>query len=438
MSDTTPRSGLPLLAAAQAQKHVTHNEALLELDALLYARLITRTLSAPPATSADGDTYLIKTGATGAWVGQDGRIAYAFGGGWRFYAPFAGLVATVADESKQIVFGGAAWTDVASPSSPSSSLTQLGINTAADATNKLAVKTSAVLLDNIGNGLQLKLNKHAAADTASLLYQTNYSGRAEMGLTGDDAFRVKVSADGTSWITALSIDASGGVLVGTTASTETNCRLNVRSLNNTEWYYPTLRLDSVDGNGVFRVYNGTNRNWSMQGTVVQAAANSTTLRSISASGTINVSGADYAEYERKSSSCGVIAKGQIVGFDANGQLTDKWHDARSFGVKSTAPSYVGGDDWGSEDALGTTRDAPDHDAKLETARAKVDRIAYSGKVPMNVTSAAAGDIIIAAQDGDGIKGVAVTAPDFAQYRLAVGRVRAVLPDGRALVAVIVH
>ena len=38
MTDTTPRSGLPLLAAAQAQKHVTHNEALLQLDALSCAR----------------------------------------------------------------------------------------------------------------------------------------------------------------------------------------------------------------------------------------------------------------------------------------------------------------------------------------------------------------------------------------------------------------
>ena len=55
MTDTTPRSGMPLLAAAQAQKHVTHNEALVQLDTLLYARVLDRDLTAPPSTPADGE-----------------------------------------------------------------------------------------------------------------------------------------------------------------------------------------------------------------------------------------------------------------------------------------------------------------------------------------------------------------------------------------------
>src|SRR6185437_15097898 len=92
MSDTTPRSGLPLLAAAQAQKHVTHNEALLKLDALSCARLLDRDLTAPPPSPADGDAYLVKATATGDWTGQDGNIAFAIDGAWRFYAPFAGLI----------------------------------------------------------------------------------------------------------------------------------------------------------------------------------------------------------------------------------------------------------------------------------------------------------------------------------------------------------
>jgi hypothetical protein len=59
MSSSTPRAQLPLIAAAQAQKHVTHNDALLQLDALLFARFLSRNLSTPPATPADGDTYLV-------------------------------------------------------------------------------------------------------------------------------------------------------------------------------------------------------------------------------------------------------------------------------------------------------------------------------------------------------------------------------------------
>ena len=114
MTDTTPRSGLPLLAAAQAQKHVTHNEALLQLDALGCAYLLDRDLTAPPASPADGDAWLVKATATGDWTGQDGNIAYSVDGAWRFYPPYAGLIAYVADENALLACDGAAWVDLAS------------------------------------------------------------------------------------------------------------------------------------------------------------------------------------------------------------------------------------------------------------------------------------------------------------------------------------
>ncbi|MEJ0027317.1 MAG: DUF2793 domain-containing protein [Rhizomicrobium sp.] len=209
MSDTTPRTALPLLAAAQAQKHVTHNEALLRLDALLFARFIDRDLTAPPASPADGDTYLVHATATGDWTGEDGQIAYAVDGAWRFAAPFAGLVAFVVDESRLVVFTGAAWVDYASILALQN-VQLLGVNAAADATNKLAVKSAALLFDNVGNGVQAKFNKHAGGDTASLLYQTNYSGRAELGLCGDDDFHFKVSPDGATWFDGFDINRTDG------------------------------------------------------------------------------------------------------------------------------------------------------------------------------------------------------------------------------------
>jgi hypothetical protein len=211
MSDTTPRSGFPLLAAAQAQKHVTHNEALLQLDALGCARLLDRDLTAPPPSPADGDAYLVKATATGDWSGQDGNIAFAIDGGWRFYAPYGGLIAYVTDEATLIVDDGTNWVDFVTLLS-FDNIPMLGINTTADTTNKLAVKSSALLFDNIGGGVQAKLNKHAAADTASLLYQTNYSGHAELGLTGDDNFHCKVSPDGSAWTAALVIDKTTGAV----------------------------------------------------------------------------------------------------------------------------------------------------------------------------------------------------------------------------------
>jgi hypothetical protein len=211
MTDVTPRSALPLLAAAQAQKHVTHNDALYQLDALSCARFLDRDLSAPPGSFADGDAYLVKAPGSGDWSGQSGNIAAAADGGWRFYAPYAGLIAYVSDESTLIVFDGAVWVDLASVLDLQN-VPLLGVNTTADATNKLAVKSSALLFDNVGGGVQAKLNKHAASDTASLLYQTNYSGRAEFGLTGDDHFHVKVSPDGSSWTEAAVIDKTSGAL----------------------------------------------------------------------------------------------------------------------------------------------------------------------------------------------------------------------------------
>lgn len=75
-----------------------------------------------------------------------------------------------------------------------------------------------------------------------------------------------------------------------------------------------------------------------------------TNRSLNLGGSINVNGADYAEYERKALGCGVIAKGQIIGFDKDGLLTDRWIDAVSFGVKSTDPGYIGGDGHGPKAA----------------------------------------------------------------------------------------
>lgn len=161
--------------------------------------------------------------------------------------------------------------------------------------------------------------------------------------------------------------------------------------------------------------------------ILQLSRSASTSRSINASGTLNASGADYAEYEQNNGL--VIAKGAIVGFKADGTLTLTFSEAVRFGVKSTDPSFVGGDTWGSD----LTGDA------LEAARAKVDRIAYSGKVPVNVLGATAGGYIIAvaAQDGS-ITGEFVADPDFSQYKKAVGRVNKILADGRAEVAVIVH
>jgi hypothetical protein len=172
-------------------------------------------------------------------------------------------------------------------------------------------------------------------------------------------------------------------------------------------------------------------------------ANSTNSRSINAGGSINASGADYAEYMIKCDDF-EIAKGDICGVDYTGKLTNVFDDAIGFLVKSTNPSYVGGDTWGTEDVLGETPSESEPEAlaqwqeALETERQKVDRIAFAGQVPVNVTGATPGQYIVpvATEDG-GITGIAKDEVDLtlAEYMRAVGKVIAIEDDGRARIIV---
>ncbi|MEO9168639.1 MAG: DUF2793 domain-containing protein, partial [Aestuariivirga sp.] len=165
----------------------------------------------PPTTYSDGNRFLVGTAPTGAWASQAGTIALTSNGAWQFMNPRAGWLLWVAAENILLAFDGSAW--AAPPASATlSNLVGLGVNATPDATNKLSVNSSAALFNNIGNGIQVKLNKNATTDTASLLYQTGFSGRAELGTAGDDSFHLKVSADGSTWNEALVADVSSGLV----------------------------------------------------------------------------------------------------------------------------------------------------------------------------------------------------------------------------------
>jgi len=105
------------------------------------------------------------------------------------------------------VFTGGVWADL---EPDFDNLEGLGVNAVYDGTNRVSVAADATLLNHDGAGHQLKLNKSGASETASLLFQTGFSGRAEMGLAGTDDFAVKVSADGSTWFTPLVITAGTG------------------------------------------------------------------------------------------------------------------------------------------------------------------------------------------------------------------------------------
>ncbi|MCE6958650.1 DUF2793 domain-containing protein [Cereibacter sphaeroides] len=209
MSDTSPILSLPYILPSQAQKHVTHNEALQLLDVLVQPAVLDRDRTAPPAAPAEGARHLVAAGATGAWAGHAGEFAvWTEEGRWRFLAPEPGWQTFVLAEGAGLVFTSASGWRTLSSLAPE--FATLGIATAADETNRLAVASAATLFTHAGGGHQLKVNKAAAADTGSLLFQTGWSARAEMGLAGSDDFTVKVSPDGGTFRTALRVDRASG------------------------------------------------------------------------------------------------------------------------------------------------------------------------------------------------------------------------------------
>lgn len=207
-TDKTKNLDITYIATNQVNKEILVNEGFLKIDSLLNNGAISANITNPPASPNESDLYIIPSSATDEWNGKDGSITYYHTSkAWEFITPNEGMTLWVNDEDKLYTYDGASW--VASGGS-GDEVTKLGINATADSINKLAVKSSAVLFDNDGDDSQVKINKADTSDTASHLFQTNYSGRAEFGLTGDDDFHVKVSNDGSSWNEALIVDKDNG------------------------------------------------------------------------------------------------------------------------------------------------------------------------------------------------------------------------------------
>lgn len=100
----TLRHRLPLLATAQAQKEVTHNEALLAIDRCLQIAVATHGANAPPAAPIAGECHIVGALPVGAWAGQSDSIAIHDGFGWQFTVPKPGFVAYVADAAVLAVY----------------------------------------------------------------------------------------------------------------------------------------------------------------------------------------------------------------------------------------------------------------------------------------------------------------------------------------------
>lgn len=108
--DETARLGLPLLAAGQAQKEMTVNEALTRLDLLTQASVVAVGVDAPPAAPVAGQAWVVGPAPTGAWSGRAWALAGWTDGGWRFVAPAPGMAVWSEADGCTARWDGSAWT----------------------------------------------------------------------------------------------------------------------------------------------------------------------------------------------------------------------------------------------------------------------------------------------------------------------------------------
>jgi len=260
---TSANLALPFIEGGELLPNVTLNETLRLLDTLVQLAIVDRDLNAPPGSPAEGQRWIVKASPSpsGVWAGHGNHVAGWQDGGWVFCAPQVGWFAYVIDEGALVSWNGTAWVSALTMLSTLQNLALLGVGTMADATNPFSAKLNnslwvAKTVAEGGDGhLRYKLSKESAAKTLSLLFQDNFSGRAEIGLTGDDDFHFKVSADGSSWLDAIAIDRTTGKLTvnqGFTSPSTTRAQLQAAP-------FDALAFNGlqIDGSGDVSQLNGT-------------------------------------------------------------------------------------------------------------------------------------------------------------------------------------
>ena len=179
------------------------------LDAIVQLAVDETGVSEPPVTPMEGSRFIVGPDASDEWEGKENQIAVRVDGAWMFFVPGSGWLAWDKTRELLVVYSDANWVDV---SAAPESLPFLGINGLADPNERFLVNSQSALFNHDGDSHRLKLNKAGPADTASLIFQSGFEGRAELGLPGTDDFGIKVSPDGTVWHDAMAVDGQTGAV----------------------------------------------------------------------------------------------------------------------------------------------------------------------------------------------------------------------------------
>lgn len=86
-----------------------HNTNWDAIDALMQCTVKSASTTTPPGSPANGDAYIIPSGATGAWASQTGKIAAWIRSAWQFFTPKNGWEAYVQDVYSIYIYTGTAW-----------------------------------------------------------------------------------------------------------------------------------------------------------------------------------------------------------------------------------------------------------------------------------------------------------------------------------------
>lgn len=216
MADTSSSLSLPFIQPSQAQKHVTHNEALRVLDALTQLAVTSDEINTPPSNPSEGARYIVGTGGSGAWSGRDGEIALFETGSWRFFVPRAGWRAFVINRETLIAYDGAEWIDL--DSDELQEIVQFGLGMTAQSGTPFSAKLNASLWTALyeadgGTGdLISTINKENLTDDAGIVFQTDFGTRAILGLFGNDNLKLAVSPDNSTFFDGLNVDNATGIV----------------------------------------------------------------------------------------------------------------------------------------------------------------------------------------------------------------------------------
>ncbi|WP_417905270.1 DUF2793 domain-containing protein [Candidatus Tisiphia endosymbiont of Micropterix aruncella] len=105
----TSRLKLPYIHSGQAQKEITHNEALTLLDILINPVVEATQVTMPPQDATVGQLYIVSQNPQGEFISHANKIAQKLEIGWKFITAPKWLEVTLDSNGSKYRFDGNSW-----------------------------------------------------------------------------------------------------------------------------------------------------------------------------------------------------------------------------------------------------------------------------------------------------------------------------------------